>query len=279
MIPYWVTLAIIAGLFSNVGNFLFRFILRKDHDALAFAWYSELLRFSLFAIVAAFNWHFVVSFKSVTLVLFTGIIETATIYYIVRMHGLAQLSISTLLSRTRLVWVPLLAFFFVGEHLRGLDYIGIAILFIGITIAIAPRHIVRDAGMKFALASAFLASVEIIGTKLLLPYMSIGVLNAAVFLPPILIMPLLMKSSGSRLVAEVKSNTLLKTIAVCMFFAANFLSTSALRIGDASKVSAVYYGMMVFAVLAGIIFLNERENIAKKIIGTLVVLGGIFLLT
>ncbi len=279
MIPLWAILAGAGGLFSNAGNFLFRFILREKEDPVAFALYSELLRLLLFGIVAFFDWHFVVTAKSITLVVLIGIVETAVIYYIVRMHSLSHISISTLLSRTRLIWVPILAFIFVHEQLQGLDYLGIVVLFIGITIAVAPRHLMRDQGMKFALVSAFLASVEIVLTKMLLPYASVGVINAAAFLPAIVIMPLLMKSAGQRLVDQFKTNFSFKTIAILMFFAANYISTYALKIGDASKVTAVYYGMMIFAVLAGIIFLKERENIPRKIIGTLVVLGGVLLLS
>ena len=112
MIPLWAMLAALAGLFSNAGNFLFRFILRSKEDPVAFALYSELLRLLLFGIVAVFDWHFVVTAKSLVLVALIGIVETAVIYYIVRMHSLGHLSISTLLSRTRLIWVPLLAFIF-----------------------------------------------------------------------------------------------------------------------------------------------------------------------
>src|SRR3989344_3054343 len=146
MIPLWVTLAIIAGLFSNAGNFLFRFILRGKEDPVAFAWYSEILRFVLFMAVALFDWRFVVNFESIVLLILIGVVEVAVIYYIVRMHSLSHLSISTLLSRTRLIWVPVLAFIFAGEHLRNMDYLGIAILFVGISIAVAPRHLVRDQG-------------------------------------------------------------------------------------------------------------------------------------
>ena len=79
--------------------------------------------------------------------------------------------------------------------------------------------------------------------------------------------------------SHVKTSFPLKTLAVVMFFVANYLFMTSQRLTDASKVSAIYQGMMIFAVLAGIFILNERENIARKIIGTIVVLGGVALLS
>lgn len=279
MPPLWITLSVLAGLFSNGANFIFRFMLRGNEDATGFAWYSEILRFVLFGAVAIFDWHFDVTVRSVVLGALIGITEVFAIYFTVRMHSLSHLSVSTLISRTRLIWVPLLAFLFVHEHLHSMDYLGIAILFVGIVIAVAPRQLVGDQGIKIAVLTAFLASVEIILTKLLVPYASVGAINVLAFFPSVFVMPLLMQSARPRLAAQFKVGLPLKTTAVLLFFGANYLSTYTLRIGEASKVTAIYYGMMIFAVLAGIIFLKERDNIAKKVIGTFVVLGGILLLS
>ena len=48
--------------------------------------------------------------------------------------------------------------------------------------------------------------------------------------------------------------------------------------GEASKVLPVFSLSLVFSVLAGIIFLKEREHIIKKIVSMILVLIGVFLL-
>ena len=71
----------------------------------------------------------------------------------------------------------------------------------------------------------------------------------------------------------------LKLLAVAANFISVYLFIIALSIGETGKVTALYQGLMVVSVLAGIIFLNERRDITKKLIGTAVTLVGVFLLT
>lgn len=59
---------------------------------------------------------------------------------------------------------------------------------------------------------------------------------------------------------------------------AMFLAVSAIRMGETSKVSAVYQGMMVIALLYGVIVLKERKQIWQKIIGAAITIFGLFIL-
>ncbi|MGH7245299.1 MAG: EamA family transporter, partial [Candidatus Levyibacteriota bacterium] len=58
-----------------------------------------------------------------------------------------------------------------------------------------------------------------------------------------------------------------------------YLLTLALKVGPISIVSAIYQGMMVFGVLAGIFILGEKEDIKKKLIGTAIAMAGVILLS
>lgn len=53
----------------------------------------------------------------------------------------------------------------------------------------------------------------------------------------------------------------------------------ALKYGSATIATGLYHGMTIFAVLAGIIFLREREDIWKKVIGSLITIAGVIILT
>jgi uncharacterized membrane protein len=71
----------------------------------------------------------------------------------------------------------------------------------------------------------------------------------------------------------------LKFLTIGLNIVSLFFFGLAMQHGEASKVNAVYQGMMVFAVLAGILFLRERTNIPKKITGTAITLIGVVLLS
>ena len=60
--------------------------------------------------------------------------------------------------------------------------------------------------------------------------------------------------------------------------ASMYFQIGALRIGPTGKVIAVFQAMSIVSVIAGVIFLEERDNILQKIIGSLVVALGVFLL-
>lgn len=138
METYWLAVAIIAGLFSNLTNFCARFALKKDNDPVSFALSLEISRVLLFGLLTLFDFFIIISWKSIVLLGALGLIESVSIYLFMKMHEYNQLSISSIISRTRMVWVVVLAFIFLGESLQAKQYIGIFILFIGLSIAVPP---------------------------------------------------------------------------------------------------------------------------------------------
>jgi len=275
----WLSLAILNGFTSNGFNFLSRYILKGKDDATAYAWFTQLIRCVVFGIIAIFDWHLLLTPQSILMFVLLGLSEGISIYFYMKMHAASHLSISAILSRTRLIWVPILGFFILHEGLTIVDYIGIIIIFFGVSTTIAPNKIFMDKGALYANISAFTIAVNIILTKLALPFASNSVINIFITLPSVLIFPFLMKQPKERIINIVHHNFLLKLVAVGLNILGLGLFIAALRIGDASKVNAVYQGMMIFSVLAGIVFLHERENIARKLIGATVTVIGVVLLS
>ncbi len=275
----WIFIAILAGLASNAFNFLSRFILKDNDDPIIYAWYLETLKFLIFITIAIFDWKLTLNTKSVIIFILLGLTEWLAVYFFVKMHSFSHLSISSIISRTRLIWVAVIAFFVLGENLKISEYFGILILFTGLSFVIAPRKFFIDKGAMYASIGAFITALNNVILKMALPYGSNSVLNAIMILPVILIFPLFIKNFGIKLHAMKQTNWSLKTFAPFLNAIALYLFIIALRIGEASKVNAIYQGMLIFSVLAGIIFLKERENIGKKLIGTGVTIIGVLLLT
>lgn len=278
MIPQWVLLTIFAGLASNGYNFLNRFVLKEKGDATSWAWFFETTRLLVFVFLAFFDFRLEFTLHSFILLLLLGLTEFISIFLYMKMHAHAHLSISTILSRTRLIWIPILVFLFLHQTLKPLEYLGIAILFIGISIVVAPHKFFIDKGAMFANGAAFFIAINTIILKLLVPYASSSVIMIAMCLPSALLFPLFMRNPKKRLIVSMKEHFWWKIVAIAISVLGSYLLIFALQTGDVSKVNAIYQSMMVFAVLGGIIFLKEREDILKKCIGVaLTIIGAILL--
>src|SRR6185369_10833504 len=159
MVASWIVIAFISGLLSNTSNFLHRFLLKDDQDPALYTWFLEVMRLIVAVIFLFFSFHLHLSTNTLLLLLALGGVEAISIYVYMKQHAFTALSISTIISRTRLIWTALFAFVFLGEHLSPISYVGIVILFLGLSVGTAPHKIMADRGMKFAYLSAILISI------------------------------------------------------------------------------------------------------------------------
>lgn len=279
MVPNWVILAALGGIASNIFNFLSRYLLRKNGDPTSWAWTYEFLRLPVFIVMAFFDYSLTINLTSIILLLGVGLTEFISVYLYMKMHAYSQLSISTIVSRTRLIWIPIIAFLFFGEKLAISEYLGIVLLFVGMSFAVAPNRFFIDKGAIYANLAAFVIAIGTILLKLATSYASVSVILVCFSLPSVLLFPLLMKNAKIRLLGKFEKNFLIKAVATLASAVATTLLIAALKIGDVSKVNAIYQAMMVTGVVAGIILLKERENILKKLIGTALAVTAIFFLT
>lgn len=275
----WIIFAALGGISSNLFNFLSRYVLREKDDSTSWAWFYETLRLPLFFTIALFDFYIQLNLISVMLLLAVGITEFISVYLYMKMHQYSQLSISTILSRTRLIWIPIIAYLFIGENLKLSEYLGILLLFAGVSVTVAPHKFFIDKGALYANLAAFVIAINVTLLKSVTPYASPSVILFSYSLPSVFLFPLLMKNSKKRLLESSKKNILPKITATLASMGAGYFLILALKTGDVSKVNAIYQGMMITGVVAGIILLKEREDIIKKILGTAVTLAGVFLLT
>jgi drug/metabolite transporter (DMT)-like permease len=208
-----------------------------------------------------------------------GTIEIISVYVFMKMHLYSHLSISTIIQRTRLIWVPVIAYILLGERLGLFYYVGISVLFIGLSISAAPRKIMTDKGMQYAYLSAFFAAVLAIAVKFALRDMSVGWIMIAMSLLPTLIIPLFMKNAPIRLRTAVQINPTSKLISSGANTVAMILLTMSIKIGSLSIATAIYQSMMLVSILVGIFIFQEREGLAKKIIGGTITVVAILIIT
>lgn len=279
MLEPWIVIAFISGLLSNTSNYLHRFLLKDDRDPALYTWFLEVMRLLVAVIFLFFNFHIVFSMQTLWLLLTLGAFEGISIYVYMKQHAFTKLSISTIISRTRLIWTALFAFIFLGEKFSLMTYAGIGVLFLGLSVGTSPHKIKADPGMKYAYLSAMMISIANILMKSATAFASAPIIVAAMAIPTIISYPLILKNSKKRIKAFLHEKLLHKTLAALANVLALFFLLWALSLGPVAIVNAIYQGTMIFAILAGILFLNEREDIAKKLIGTAIALVGVMLLS
>lgn len=278
MFADWVLYASLAGIFSNAFSYFSRLFLKDEGDSTSWAWFFETGRLLLFSLALFFDFYFQPSLKTWVLLVLIGLTEFISVYFYMKMHAYSQLSISSILSRSRMVWIPVIAFLLFGEVLNTAQYLGILVLFIGLSLAISPKKWFVDRGAVYANIAAVIIALNVVLIKEAAPYASAPVLMVAASFPSIFLFPLLMKNPLRRLPGFSRDKFGLKAFSVLIQFLSAYFLVIALQKGEVSIVNSIYQGMMVFAVLAGIIFLKERTDIFRKLSGSIVALLGILLL-
>ncbi|MGH7245644.1 MAG: EamA family transporter, partial [Candidatus Levyibacteriota bacterium] len=190
MFASWIFIAAFSGIFSNASNFFSRLIVKEENDAAAMAWWFELSRLVFFAGLAFFSFSLQVSLFTIGFLTLMGLMEFGSSYIYMKMHQYTHLSISTIISRTRLIWTPIIAYIFLAEHMHFNVYVGIAILFVGLVIATSPKKIATDKSMIFAYVSAFVISVISIMIKVGTNYASPSAEIMFLAFPSVLLFPL-----------------------------------------------------------------------------------------
>ncbi len=277
MIEVWFFFAILGGIASGIYNFLIRYALKDGDDSTVFAWLFEVIRFVIFGIVILFEILPAITLFNAFVFLLLGIVEFASIYVFMKMHSYSHLSISSIIIRLRLLWTPILAFFILGEILHAREYIGILVLLVGIIIAAAPHKLLYDKGMRYAYVFSFVVAPLVIVIKVASDIFSPAMIMFAMSAPSVFILPFLMSTKRSFII-EIKENIVVKIGASLLNAGSFYLYIIALSLGSVSIVQAVYQGMMILPVLAGIILLKERENVARKLFGTVITICGIILI-
>lgn len=274
----WLLLASGGGLSSSAFNYLNRYTLKDGGDSSCAAWWFELLRVFIFLPLLFFDYAIIVSYKTLVIAILLGVVEFMSIYLHMKMHRLNELSISSVIQRLKFAWVPIIAFLLLGEKLSMLNYTGMVIIFIGLTVVVPIRKLGSSQAIKIAVLTSLVQSILAVIMKIASDYLSTPAIPIVMGLPSLILFPALVSDFKRRSKNFWKANTTPLVGMAIMSVASLYLFVTALRIGDTSRVTGVYYAMMFTSVLAGIFLLKEKENVYRKIFGSLIILSGIYFL-
>ncbi len=212
----------------------------------------------------------------------SGLIFTACM--LMYFHALKNTEVSQIeaIATTRAIWVVVLGVLFFGETLSWSKAIGGTLIFFGLVIV----YWKKNNGNGFSKHHAFVFFYALLNSsayavdKYALNYFSVGFYNTLLYLLPgfftIIIFPKAL--SNIRLLIKPKKNNYLIVLS-CIVQAISTLSLyKAYKIGELSVIGPLSQTTTVTIIIVGIVFLNERWNIRRKLVGTgFALLGVIFL--
>ena len=274
----WLVLAIIAGFSSDIYNILNRKALKEWGDSSSYSWWYELIRVLIFLIAIPFYFYFLFSLKNIFLLIVLGMTELISVYVFMKMHAYVEVSISSVVAKLRLVWTPIVALIFLAETLKTTEYVGIFTVFLGLVITVSPGKLAFDKGLKFALLSSLVVPILSVLLKQTSEFASIPVQMVFMGMPSVIIFPLIIKNWKPRIIQTYKKSFREIFIATVFNCSAMVFLVMAFKAGSVGKVAAVYQSMTLISVLVGIFWLGEKQDIWRKVAGSIVTLVGVYLL-
>jgi len=274
----WLHLTLLAGVGTIIFNSYNRFTLSKGHDSTVNAWGYEIARILIFLPFLLFDYHVVWTLSSIRIFLLMGVTELISVYLFMKMHASTELSLSSVFSRLRIIWTPLIAYFILGEVLSPVQYLGIVVIFVGCLIATTSLKNGNRLGFLYALLFSLVNGFSNIFVKQASGYASSSVVTILFSLPAAILIPFIMHKGIGRIRSNI--SIMFKPLGLAALFNSltMFTLVSALRLAPSGQVIGLFQGMAMIGVVVGIVFLGEKELVGRKLLAAAVTIIGIILL-
>lgn len=217
--------------------------------------------------------------KNIFTLVILGLSELVGVYLYMKMHAVTELSVSSIISRFRVISLPIFAFIFLGERLSMSSIRRhLMTIFTGCLVVVGMKHVRGTKGIWYALGFVLVNSLSTVLMKSASSTASIAIVNTAFPLPAAVLIPVIMKNSLSRIHLTVKPILKSTLFASAFNILTMYCLVRAYQLASASQVNSVFQGVTSLAVVVGIMLFNEHDHKLLKVIGALLTTLGIILL-
>lgn len=282
------SLALILVLISAILHAIWNLFTKKSIDKMIFLWF--LLLSSMIIYFPFFIYLFKGISKNVlTIIVLGGTFNAIYIYFVAKTYQNGNLSLTYPLIRSSTIFIPILAYFFIGENLSIVGIFGIIIVLIGMfsmhldTFDLnSIQHLFKgflDKATIFALLAALFSAFYAITDK-------IGMRNASPFTYEylreltsfIIITPLILKKKNlKKITNEWKQNKATIIISGILMILSYVLILMAMQIDKVSYIISLRQISIIFGVLLGIVVLKEKHGFARIISSSIMFIGFILI--
>jgi drug/metabolite transporter (DMT)-like permease len=215
--------------------------------------------------------------------LISGICWAMAAFFGFKSYSLLQLSYRAPISKSKVFFVLILSMIFLKEVLTFEKILGTILIFFGIIILSYKHHTtehqVKRKGILFTIISVFLMAIALLIDKYNMQFFNTNTYAFLTFiLPAAVLLPIALRNKSK--ITSILRNKIKPTIAaagLCAFY--YYLVLYSLKRFDASTIAPILELSTVMAVIWGILFLKERQNILKKLIATAIVFVGALIIS
>mgnify|MGYP002713058628 CR=1 FL=1 len=279
----WLLFTLAATLLTAIERILHRYVLRNNDDASIYtlAYQFAAAMFLVPTILVEFkDYNFSPAhIPNYILLIISGIFWLG--FGLLSFHAdrYAQVSITSILSRTRLFWVLLIGLVFFDEVINSYTVGGIIFIFIGITI-LAFISLGGNRGVNKGALFSLMAAISISIALSIDKYQSqssqllLGMIALSAFLTPSAWLTVTLSDKKNRIKALFAGKGKYVIFTALVGALSYWFLIKALSMANISKVIPIYQSSITVAIVMGFFFLKERDKIFFKLLASIIVVVG-----
>lgn len=191
----------------------------------------------------------------------------------------AEVSLTSVLARTRAVWSILAGAVLFGESLVALRVVGACLIVVGAAVLVRTTAVRANRGAVLALAAALVASLAHASDSFAARAVPAGILTASGFLGGGILLGLTARRSRARVRELLRTRARYGVLSALLAAWSYWFLVQALAAGEIGQVVPIYQGNLALMVLAGILLLRERADLARKLVAAGAALAGAVLVS
>ena len=194
-----------------------------------------------------------------------------------------EASVFTVIFSTRSFFTTLASSLFLREFLLGRQFAGAIFILMGAVLVTLDKKskLNFDKGILYAFFAAMFFGFANTNDRFLLASFDLFPYVTIAFVLPAIFMVVVKPSSVHKLKAFTKTSLFGKMLLLCLVYALSSITFfGALQVApNSSQVATISVSSVVLTVFLSIIFLKERENMGRKILGALAAFVGLLLVS
>ncbi|OGM21103.1 hypothetical protein A2863_03080 [Candidatus Woesebacteria bacterium RIFCSPHIGHO2_01_FULL_38_9b] len=280
----WQILLIISIIFLSFNGLFHKSLLKNDKsDPRAQAIVFLGLGGFISILIALLRGKLQLEFSPSLIINFSVLATFATIAYVLKYRGFQLINASevVIFSTTSKFWNVVGASIFLHEAITAQKIIGTLIILLGITVTMyVDQKFKINKGIFFTLLAALLFGLTDINGYYILQTMDASTYQIYFYLLPVFALLLVQPSVLIKVSYYFKLGRAVKVVALSLFDTLGMLALFfAYQMGGkASVISPLSATKVIVTVVLAIIFLKERDNITKKLVGSVIAVIGVVLL-
>lgn len=277
----WFTYALIASVTFSVYSVLIRKLLIGKGEPKIFTILSNFAVATALGVIALFSEFFInLTLLDISLMILTSVFFAIASTLFIYGRQKEEVGVVSIVRETSVIWIFLIGVFVFGEGVSLTKVLGMGLIISGTVLALWKKHFFsfsKGVTVLF-LATLSMSIASSISKVFVVDKLSPAAYNMVLFYLASLWIFLFTKDRRNRIKHEIQIYSWKLPVVSSILALSIFLLNKGFQVGEISFVFPVYSSYVIFTILAGIVFLNEKSHMKRKIVGSFIALLGIVLI-